>query len=63
MSNDRHHAMNEYFSIIARTFYFELRRLASISRFPANTATASLASVFDLSGTTVAHCYSALLMM
>ena len=36
-------------SNIARTCYFELRRLASIRRFPASTATATHVSAFVLS--------------
>ena len=41
--------MNAHVSNIARTCYFELRRLASIRRFLTNTATASLVSAFVLS--------------
>ena len=41
--------MNAHVSNIARTCYFELRRLASIRRFPTSTATATLVSAFVLS--------------
>ena len=41
--------MNAHVSNIARTSYFELRRLASIRRFLTNTATATLVSAFVLS--------------
>ena len=41
--------MNAHVSNIARTCYFELRRLASIRRFLTNTATATLVSAFVLS--------------
>ena len=41
--------MNAHVSSIARTCYFELRRLASIRRFLTSTATATLASAFALS--------------
>ena len=41
--------MNSHVSNIARTFYFELRRLASIRRFLTSTATATLVSAFALS--------------
>ena len=41
--------MNAHVSNIARTCYFELRRLASIRRFLTSTATATLASAFVLS--------------
>ena len=41
--------MNEHVSNIARTCYFELRRLASIRRFLTSTATATLVSAFVLS--------------
>ena len=40
---------NAHVSNIARTCYHELRRLASIRRFPTSTATATLASAFALS--------------
>ena len=46
---DCHLAMNAHVSNIARTCYFELRRLASISRFLTSTATATLVSAFALS--------------
>ena len=46
---DCHLTMNEYVSNIARTCYFELRRLASIRRFLTSTATATLVSAFVLS--------------
>ena len=41
--------MNSHFTNIARTCYFELRRLASIRRFLTSTATATLVSAFVLS--------------
>ena len=41
--------MNAHVSNIARTCYFELRRLASIRRFLTSTATATLVSAFVLS--------------
>ena len=41
--------MNAHVSNIARTCYFELRRLASIRRFLTSTATATLVSAFTLS--------------
>ena len=44
-----HLTMNEDVSSIARTRYFELRRLASISRFLTNTATATPVYAFALS--------------
>ena len=46
---DCHLTMNAHVSNIARTCYFELRRLASIRRFLTSTATATLVSVFVLS--------------
>ena len=46
---DGHLTMNAHVSYISRTCYFELRRLASISRFLASTATATLVSAFVLS--------------
>ena len=62
---DCHLTMNGHVSNIARTCYFELRRLASIRRFLTSTATATLASafVFCQELTTVAHCCLVLLMM
>ena len=45
---DCHLTMNAHVSNIARTCYFELRRLASIRRFLASTATATLVSAFVL---------------
>ena len=41
--------MNAHVSNIARTSYFELRRLASIRRFLTSTATTTLVSAFALS--------------
>ena len=41
--------MNAHITNIARTCYFELRRLASIRRFLTNTATATLVSALALS--------------
>ena len=46
---DCHFTMNAHVSNIARTFYFELRRLASIRRFLTSTATVTLVSAFVLS--------------
>ena len=44
-----HFTMNAHVSNIARKCYFELRRLASIRRFPTSTATATVVSAFVLS--------------
>ena len=46
---DCHLSMNAHVSNIARTCYFELRRLASIRRSMTSTATATLVSAFVLS--------------
>ena len=46
---DCHLTMNAHVSNIARTCYFELRRLTSIRRLLTNTATATLVSAFVLS--------------
>ena len=46
---DCHLTMNAHVTNIARTCYFELRRLASIPRFLKRTATATLVSAFVLS--------------
>ena len=46
---DCHLTMNAHVTNIARTCYFELRRLASICRFLTSTATATLVSAFVLS--------------
>ena len=46
---DCHLTMNAHVSNIARTCYFELRRLASIRRFLTSIATATLVSAFVLS--------------
>ena len=46
---DCHLSMNAHVSNIARTCYFELRRLASIRRFLKSTATVTLVSAFVLS--------------
>ena len=46
---DCHLTMNAHVFNIARTCYFELRRLASIRRFLTSTATAKLVSAFVLS--------------
>ena len=46
---DCHLTMNAHISNIARTCYFELRRLASFRRFLTNTATATHVSAFVLS--------------
>ena len=50
--------MNAHVSNIARTCYFELRRLASIRRFLTSTATATLVSAFVLSR--IDYCHSLL---
>ena len=61
---DCHLTMNAHVSNIARTCYFELRRLASIRIFMTSTATATLVSVlFCQELTTVTHCCLVLLMM
>ena len=46
---DCHLTKNAHVSNIARTCYYELRRLASIRRFLTSTATATLVSAFALS--------------
>ena len=46
---DCHRTMNAHVSNIARTCYFELRRLASIRIFLTSTATATILSAFVLS--------------
>ena len=46
---DCHLTMNAHVSIIARTCYFELRRLESIHTFLTSTETATLVSAFALS--------------
>ena len=46
---DCHLTMNDHVSKIARTCYFELRRLASLCRLLTSTATATLVSAFALS--------------
>ena len=46
---DCHLTMNAHVTNIARTCYYELRRLASIRRFLTSTATATLVSAFVLS--------------
>ena len=46
---DCHLTINAHVSNIARTCYFELRRLTSIRRFLTSTATAALVSAFVLS--------------
>ena len=56
---DCHLTMNAHVSNIARTCYFELRRLASIRRFLTSTATATLVSAFVLSR--IDYCSSLLL--
>ena len=56
---DCHLTMNAYVSKIARTCYFELRRLTSNSRFLTSTATATLVSAFVLSR--IDYCNSLLL--
>ena len=48
---DCHLTMNAHVYNIARTCYFELRRMASIRRFMTSTATATLVSAFVLSRT------------
>ena len=49
VTSDCHLTMNAHISNIARTCYFELRRLASIRRFLKNTAALTLVSAFVLS--------------
>ena len=56
---DCHLTMNAHVSNIARTCYYELRRLASIRRFLTSTATATLVSAFVLSR--IDYCISLLL--
>ena len=56
---DCHLTTNTHVSNIARTCYFELRRLASICRFLTSTATATLVSAFLLSS--IDYCNSQLL--
>ena len=56
---DCHLTMNAHFTNIARTYYFELRRLACIHRFLTSTATAILVSAFVLSR--IDYCNSLLL--
>ena len=46
---DCHLTMNAHVTNIARTCYFELRRLASIRRFLTSTTTATLVSAFAFS--------------
>ena len=59
-----HLTMNANVSNIARTCYFELRRLASIRRFMTSTATAYLyLLLFCQELTTVTHCCLVILMM
>ena len=48
-TSDCHLTMNAHVSNIARTCYFELRRLISICRFLTSTATVTLVSAFVLS--------------
>ena len=54
-----HLIMNAHVSNIARTCYFELRRLASIRRFLTSNATSTLVSAFVLSR--IDYCFSLLL--
>ena len=58
LTSDCHLTMNAHFSNIARTCYFELRRLASIRRFLTSTATSTLVSAFVLSR--IGYCNSLL---
>ena len=61
---DCHLTMNAHVSNIARTCFFELRRLAYIRRFLTSTATDTLAPAFvSQELTTVTHCCLVLLMM
>ena len=55
---DCHLTMNAHVTNIARTCYFELLRSASICRFLASTATATLVFAFTLSR--IDHCVSLL---
>ena len=50
--------INAHVSNIARTCYFELRRLASICRFLTSTATATLVSAFVLSRIDYCNCHT-----
>ena len=58
-SLDSHLTMNAHVSNIARTCYFELRRLASIHRFLTSAATPTIVSAFVLSR--IDYCSSLLL--
>ena len=61
---DCHLTMNAHVFNIARTCYFELRRLASIRRFLTSTATAThVSALFFQELSTVTHCCLVLLMM
>ena len=62
---DCHLTMNAHVSNIARTCFFELRRLASIRRFLTSTVTAThlYLLLFCQEFTTVTHCCLVLLMM
>ena len=63
-TSDCHLTMNAHVSNIARTCYFELRRLAYIRRFQTSTATATLVSaLFCQELTTVTHCCLVLLIV
>ena len=55
---DCHLTMNAHVSNIARTCYYELRRLASIRRFLTSTATATLVSAFVLSRIDYCNCHT-----
>ena len=60
---DCHPTMNAHVSNIARTCYFELRRLASIRGFLTSTASVTLVSAFLCQELiTVTHCCFVLLM-
>ena len=49
LTSDCHLSMNAHVYTIARTCYFEMRRLASIRRFMTSIATATFVSAFALS--------------
>ena len=55
--------MNEHVSIIARTFYFELRCLASIRRYLRSTATTTLVSALSCQELTTVSQYCLVLLM
>ena len=60
---DCHPTTNEHVSAISRTFYFELRRMASIRRFLTRTTATPLSHLFCQELTIVTHCCLVLLRM